>query len=103
MLGFLVKHVRHYRLLRAHGYVKWRLFRMLGEAPQHCAIGVRPAGIGDPPISSVGLDADTFPKSSSSTDTTRMRQGGTAMIHTDVRVICAACPNVVEKPIFGHL
>ena len=31
------------------------------------------------------------------------RQGSTAMIHTDVRVICAACPNLVEKSIFGHL
>jgi len=31
------------------------------------------------------------------------RQGGTAMIHTDVRAICAACPNVVEKSRFGHL
>jgi len=30
------------------------------------------------------------------------RQGGTVMIHTDVPVICAACPNVVEKSIFGH-
>ena len=31
------------------------------------------------------------------------RQGRTAVIHTDVRVICAVCPNLVEKSIFGHL